>query len=112
MGTHERGFTLLEVLVATSIFAIISLVSTQLLRSVIKTESIVNLSNKSINGVVRALNVIYRDVSQLAPRNIRDEYGDVSGALIVGQGDYILELSRSGWNNPALHSRSELQRHA
>ena len=57
MGTHERGFTLLEVLVATSIFAIISLVSTQLLRSVIKTESIVNLSNKSINGVVRALNV-------------------------------------------------------
>ena len=110
METHERGFTLLEVLVAISIFAIISLVSTQLLRSVIKTESIVNLSNKSINGVVRTLNVIYRDVSQLAPRNIRDEYGDVSGALIVGQGDYILELSRSGWNNPALHSRSELQR--
>ncbi|RPG50350.1 MAG: type II secretion system protein GspJ [Gammaproteobacteria bacterium TMED1] len=110
METHERGFTLLEVLVAISIFAIISLVSTQLLRSIIKTESIVNLSNKSINDVGRALNVVYRDVSQLAPRNIRDEYGDISGALIVGQRGYSLELSRSGWNNPALHSRSELQR--
>lgn len=110
MGANDRGFTLLEVLVAISIFAMISVVSAQLLRSIIKTESTVSLSNKSINDVGRALNVIYRDVSQLTPRNIRDEYGDISSALIVGQGTHILELSRNGWSNPALHSRSELQR--
>ena len=110
MGANDRGFTLLEVLVAISIFAMISVVSAQLLRSIIKTESTVSLSNESINDVGRALNVIYRDVSQLTPRNIRDEYGDVSSALIVGQGAHVLELSRTGWSNPALHSRSELQR--
>ena len=110
MGANDRGFTLLEVLVAISIFAMISVVSAQLLRSIIKTESTVSLSNESINDVGRALNVIYRDVSQFTPRNIRDEYGDVSSALIVGQGAHVLELSRTGWSNPALHSRSELQR--
>ncbi|MEE2735542.1 MAG: type II secretion system minor pseudopilin GspJ [Pseudomonadota bacterium] len=110
MGANDKGFTLLEVLVAISIFAMISVVSAQLLRSIIKTESTVSLSNESINDVGRALNVIYRDVSQLTPRNIRDEYGDVSSALIVGQGAHVLELSRTGWSNPALHSRSELQR--
>ena len=110
MRSYERGFTLIEVLVAISIFAIISLASTQLLRSVITTQSIVNISNESINDVSRALNIISRDISQVVPRNIRDEYGDLSNALVIGSGEYILELSRTGWNNPALHTRSELQR--
>ena len=110
MRSYERGFTLIEVLVAISIFAIISLASTQLLRSVITTQSIVNISNESINEVSRALNIISRDISQVVPRNIRDEYGDLSNALVIGSGEYILELSRTGWNNPALHTRSELQR--
>ncbi|MAI42295.1 MAG: type II secretion system protein GspJ [Gammaproteobacteria bacterium] len=110
MRSYERGFTLIEVLVAISIFAIISLASTQLLRSVITTQSIVNISNESINDVSRALNVISRDISQVVARNIRDEYGDLSNALVIGSGEYILELSRTGWNNPALHTRSELQR--
>lgn len=110
MKPYIRGFTLLEVLVAISIFAIIGLSANQMLRSIIDTQSRVRAGNETFASISRTLTVIHRDLTQVIPRGIRDRYGEPMGPLVIGQGPYVLEFTRTGWNNPARHQRSEVQR--
>ncbi len=107
----KGGFTLLEVLVAISIFAIVGLSAHQLLRSVIDTQVKVRSSNEAFAEVARALGTIERDVNQIVYRSVRDEYGETRPPLIVGGEDQIaIEFTRTGWNNPLGLPRSEMQR--
>jgi|APSaa5957512535_1039671.scaffolds.fasta_scaffold88209_1 general secretion pathway protein J len=110
MNRRNGGFTLLEVLVAMSIFAFIGLGANQMLRTIIDTREITSASNKLMNSIVRALSVMERDFSQIVPRSVRDEYGEPLEPMQVGSGDYLVELTRTGWNNPAKRTRSNLQR--
>jgi general secretion pathway protein J len=105
-----RGFTLLEVLVAMSIFAVIGLGANQMLRTMIDTHERTEAVARSSGQMNRALLMIERDVSQLVLRPVRDEYGEVMPALMANTGVYPLEFTRSGWNNPALLPRSSMQR--
>ena len=72
----EQGFTLLEVLVAISIFAIIGLGANQMLRTVINTHDHTQASIKLYSEFSHAMAVMERDLSQAVPRGIRDEFGD------------------------------------
>jgi general secretion pathway protein J len=107
---RSKGFTLLEVLVAISIFAIIGLGANTMLRTVIDTQSRVKTDNEAFSGLSRALAMIERDLSHAVARGVRDEYGEPLAALMIGEDLYALEFTRAGWNNPARHPRSELQR--
>ncbi|MFT7133013.1 MAG: general secretion pathway protein J [Cyclobacteriaceae bacterium] len=104
------GFTLLEVLVAMSIFAVIGLGATQMLRTMIQTHERIQHKVTSFNGVTQAFSRLERDLGQIVNRPIRDEYGDYRPALTVATGDYPLEFTRAGWRNPAQRPRSNLQR--
>ena len=57
----------------------------------------------------RAMQLMQRDVLEIAPRSVRDEMGDALPAMRIGT-DVALELTRSGWSNPLGQRRSELQR--
>ena len=48
-----------------------------------------------------------RDIEQVVPRRVRDEFGDTRQPLV---GDDSLRLTRGGWRNPAGRQRSTLQR--
>ena len=117
------GFTLLEVMFAVSIFALIGLGAYQLLRTVIDTQARVNVNNETITRLSRVFNVIEGDLSQVVQRGIRDEYGDSLPPLMVGDGTStsgfsqtvdtgtpIIEFTRTGWNNPMQFPRSDMQR--
>ena len=104
------GFTLLEVLIAISIFAIVGLSSYQLLTVIIGTHERVRTAVDEYEEVSRAMGMIERDFYGIVDRPVRDEYGEPLPALIVGGGRYPIELTRSGWNNPAGLPRSNLQR--
>jgi len=110
MNRSHSGFTLLEVLVAMSIFAFIGLGANQMLRTIIDTREITTASNKTLNSMVRAFTTMERDFSQIVPRAVRDEYGEPLESMLVGNGDYLVEMTRTGWNNPAKRTRSNLQR--
>jgi len=113
MNKHNQkhdGFTLLEVLVSMSIFAVIGLGANQMLRTIIDTHEVTQSNNQAINSLVRVFSMMDRDFSQIVPRQVRDEYGEPLPPLVVGTGKFYIEFSRTGWNNPARRRRSILQR--
>ncbi len=106
---HERGFTLVEVLVAFLIFAIIGLISSQLMSQTIQAQADLSQRGNRLGDIHRAMQIIQRDVMQLANRPIRDQYGDARQALLIGI-DGVIEFSRTGWRNPLQLPRAEVQR--
>lgn len=106
-----HGFTLLELLVAVTIFSVLSAMAYGGLRNVIDNSQQTDLSMQRLQEVQLAVLKISRDLSQLAQRRIRDEYGNSQDYLISGTGgDIFIEFSRNGRRNPAELQRSHLQR--
>jgi general secretion pathway protein J len=110
MKHRSCGFTLLEVLVAMSIFAIIGLAANQMLRTASAIHDQVEVRSDDYLALVKAITVLERDISQFIPRGIRDEFGDFQPALAINSGAFALELTRTGWRNPVGFPRSSLQR--
>ena len=111
-STHKlAGFTLLELLVAVAVFAILSSMAYGGLRNVIDNSQQTELSMQRMQQVQLAMLKISRDFTQLSQRNIRDEYGNSNNYIMAGEGgDVFIEFSRGGRRNPAQLQRSHLQR--
>ena len=107
---RESGFTLLELLVAISIFSVLGLGGYQLLQSVSDSHDRVRTSIDSYIRVNQALTIMQRDFNQFVPRPIRDEYGEQVAPMSFDGQQYLVEFTRGGWSNPGGRARSELQR--
>ncbi len=106
-----HGFTLLELLVAVAIFAVLSAMAYGGLRNVIDNSQQTEKAMLRLQQVQLAMLKISRDLTQLSQRSIRDEYGNTSNYILTGQGDDIfIEFTRGGRRNPAEMLRSHLQR--
>lgn len=105
----QRGFTLLEVLVAMAIFAVLGLMSGQMLTRIVKVHEVAITRGDQLGELQRAMQIMQRDVLEMTSRSVRDEMGDPIPVIRVGT-DIVLELTRSGWRNPLRQRRSELQR--
>ncbi len=103
------GFTLMEVLVVLSIFAVIGVIASQILSGVLSNQHTLMERGNRLADVQRAMLILQRDIMQLNPRGVRDELGDPVDALLIGA-DGLLEFTRAGWRNPLRQRRSELQR--
>lgn len=107
----QPGFTLLELLVAVAVFAILSAMAYGGLSNVIDNSRQTEASMERLQQVQLAMLKLSRDFTQLAQRQIRDEYGNTSGYILAGEdGDIFIEFSRAGRRNPAEMLRSHLQR--
>ena len=116
ISRSSRGFTLIEVLIAIAIFAMISLASFSLFNGVIASDEVSKEKMKRLNEIQRAWMVIERDLIQVAQRSVRVEGEAPSDSYfhggedmeIIGEG--AIAFVRSGWTNPGLLiPRSELQ---
>jgi len=106
-----HGFTLLELMVAVAVFAILSAMAYGGLRNVIDNSQQTDLSMQRLQQVQLAMVKISRDFTQLSQRNIRDEYGNSNNYIMAGEnGDVLIEFTRGGRRNPAEMLRSHLLR--
>lgn len=107
----NRGFTLFELLVAMSIFALVSYMAyTGLLQVLDAREHTQRVENRLAKLQMTFLSM-GRDIQHMTNRPVRSEYGDELLALKGGElGDYRIELTRTGHRNPARAQRSLLQR--
>lgn len=103
------GFTLLEMLVALGVFAVIGLLSAQIVTQMVDVNERTRARADRLVEVQRAVELIRRDVQQLAHRHVRDELGEPVPTLDVNQVG-VMRFTRRGWSNPLELKRSELQR--
>ena len=106
---RPHGFTLLEMLVALAVFAVLGLMSSQMVSRVLDVHKVAIARGERLMELQRAIQIMQRDVLELAPRSVRDEMGDALPTLRVGS-ELALEMTRLGWRNPLGQRRSELQR--
>jgi general secretion pathway protein J len=103
----SRGFTLLELLVALAIFGLLAVMSYGGLRSVLEQRAVTELEADRLAQLQKIYTLMQRDIEQVVPRAVRDEYGAELPPLL---GAESLQLTRGGWRNPLGHARSTLQR--
>jgi general secretion pathway protein J len=111
-SSRQHGFTLMEVLVAVAIFAIIGVMA---LSGYNELSSQGTQANKNSARVRQVQSAVYRmvlDFEQLEPRPVRESLGQsMEPALEAKAGTSpLVMLSRAGWSNPAGIQRSTLQR--
>lgn len=105
------GFTLIEVLLAMGITTFVALLAYSGLSASITAAESQQLQAQQIVDIQLPLTVLERDIRNAVARPIRDEYDDRVEALVGGAfNDYLLVLTRRGWDNPRELSRGELQR--
>lgn len=92
---NQKGFTLLEVLLAITITAFIGVGATQLLSSIINTKTATESRSNDFKVTQRADTWIKQDLWQVAGRQTHNSLGSKSEEL-SNQGDYLLEFTRSG----------------
>lgn len=105
------GFTLLELLVAMAIFAIIGALAMGGLNAVLAQDNLVKAQMARLGQVQRAVRLLSTDLANVQPRFVRDAIGDCCETpLVAGEVDSLVRLTRSGWSNPAGLPRGTLQR--
>lgn len=111
---RARGFTLIEILVAMAVFAIMSALAYGTLGQTLTGAEVLSARMDRLQAIQRTMRVIQQDFMQLAPRPIRNDLGDgFSPALSTDfQTGFAVELTRGGWSNPMVMPRGTLQRAA
>lgn len=106
------GFTLLELLVAMAVFAVVGVMAYGGLSTVLKQQQVAENQADRWQDIQFTFRVVSRDLYQVHPRPVRQELGDSYSPAISAdaRSPYLLEFTRGGWPNPAGSPRSTLQR--
>lgn len=108
---HHRGFTLIEVLIAMAIFAILSVLSYSGLQSVIDSKTQTEAQLERLQALQTSLMTISADMQFLVNRQSINALGSDLHSLSTENSDYLIEITRNSWRNPsASQARSTLQR--
>ena len=122
--TRDAGFSLIEVLAATAVFAIISAISVAFLSQALRAKSQTEAVMSELAEAQRIGALLRADIGQTVMRPARSSdgtrdprvfAGSVEGAELVRSSGFgereVLVLTRSGWANPGqIQPRSTLQK--
>lgn len=110
MRARQHGFTLLEVVVAVALFAVVAALAYGGLDSVLRARGQLEAQATQLARLQFAVGQIERDLRAAAARPVRDGFGQRQPALIGSSTG--IELSRYGYANALDASRAEIERAA
>lgn len=108
MTRSERGFTLVEMLVAMVIFGVLAVAGVGLLRASVDTQGAIDHRLNRLNGQERLAALFAADIGQAMARPLVG-LGESRQLSFVGTSSSV-SLMRGGWANPDGQPRSSLQR--
>ena len=97
----HQGFTLLEVLIALSLFAVLCTMAFGGLDQLLSQHQQLQKKQQRFVDLQSAIQVLERDFSQMEPRSIRDAFGDAETALKGNlTPEFTYALTTKTWFNP------------
>lgn len=109
---RQRGFTLLELLVAMFITAVVFALGYGSINQAIANRAGLEKTQDRLLAVQGTIRLLVQDFTQLTPRPVRQPLGDgYLPAIYTDPGPPVLvTFTRSGWTNPVGVQRAALQR--
>lgn len=110
---NRNGFTLVEMMVALFIFAMLSMAGVFMLRSAVDSDEITAENLGQMAEMQRFVSLMEADLSQALPRTYRDEGGSQMPAFASEPGGpeaAFLKFTRGGQSNINGEARSNLER--
>lgn len=96
----QAGFTLIEVMVATLITAMLATMGLTLLNNALRTQDQLKSTLETVQGLELARAVIKNDLAQISPRRARDEFGEPTPFAFEGgadlRGERLMTFVRNG----------------
>jgi general secretion pathway protein J len=110
---RARGFTLIEVVIAMFIAAIMFAIGYGAINQALRDRDALNTSQDRVTEIQRGMRVVAQDFAQAGARAARDTSG--TGQLMPAMtanasNDIIVTFTRAGWSNPAGIQRPAEQR--
>jgi len=111
LAKKSAGFTLIEIMVATAIFALIGVGALSVLDTATKTSDNIKQDGDRLNQVQRTFLFLAGDLQQLSSRMARDEFGDMIPSIKSDPQSSVpmVRFTRLGRRNPAQLPRSNLE---
>lgn len=109
----SQGFTLVEVMIALLILALIAGAGALVMGQTIDNRFAVKAHTDQVGDLQRLRALLKADLAQATARRVRGPTGRPAPQPIMGPqapGDPLLLLARSGWSNPDGRSRASIQR--
>jgi general secretion pathway protein J len=110
---RTRGFTIIEVVIAIFISAIMFAIGYGAINQALADRDQLNASQDRVNEIQRGMRIVAQDFAQIVMRGARDTAGtgQLQPAIFAtGADNTVLTFTRAGWSNPAGIQRPTEQR--
>jgi general secretion pathway protein J len=110
---RARGFTLIEVMVAIFVAAIMAFIGYSTVNQAVLDRNVINARQARVTEIQRGIRVIAQDFAQLVARPARDTSGNgqlMPAIMANGTDNILVTFTRAGWSNPAGLQRPAEQR--
>lgn len=106
----NRGFTLIEVLIALGIFSVMSIMAYGGLKTVLNARNGTERAAERLSEMQMAFLLIQQDMQHMAPRSIRVGYSEEAALSANMESEYQISFTRGGNSTPRRRLRSGLYR--
>jgi general secretion pathway protein J len=110
---RNRGFTMVEVMIAIFVSAIMFAIGYSAINQALRDRDGINVAQARVTEIQRGMRVVAQDFAQVIARAARDTSGTgqlMPALMATARDNTLLTFTRGGWSNPAGLPRPAEQR--